>query len=204
MQPCIIWPDAVNSTLQRISPVRLYVLMRFYMMSNEMENSRFKRIMNLHGISHDSITVKIAFSNKYFLLSACSILGYLVFGLGNVVDENKSGDGSLDLLQTIYFVFISISTTGYGDQLVKDPDNKIINCVIIILGICVNSLLTVTVVGVFSMNQQEDNAHYLRQRLELTEKQRDYIAEKFTLLLDMNDMEKDCREKLTLEDSNEI
>lgn len=103
------------------------------------------------------------------------------------------GDWLLDLIKNVYFVFITISTTGYGDQVVKDFDNKVINCIIIIVGICVNSLLTVTVLGVFSMNQQEENAHYLRQRLALTEKQHDYIADKFALLLDMADMEKECR-----------
>lgn len=85
-QPCIVWPADLNRILQRISFVRLYVLMRFYMMSNEMENSRFKRIMNLHGIGADSITVKIAFSNKYFVLSSCFILVYLVFGFGIIID----------------------------------------------------------------------------------------------------------------------
>ena len=40
------------------------------------------------------------------------------------------------------------------------------------------------------MNQQEDNAYYLRQRLDLTEKQQQYVADKFALLLDMAEMEK--------------
>lgn len=171
LQPCIIWSAPVNAQLLRVSHVRLYVLMRFYMMNNEMENSRFKRIMNQHGISHDRITVKIAFSNKYFILSACSILAFLVFGLGTIIDENTFGNGIANIFHTIYFVFITISTTGYGDTVAKDSDNKLINCTIIIVGICVNSLLTVTVLGVFRMNQQEENAYYLRQRLELTEKQ---------------------------------
>jgi hypothetical protein len=68
----------------------------------------------------------------------------------------------------MYYVMITISTTGYGDLSVKQPENKFINCIIIIIGICVNSLLTVTVLSIFAMNQQESNAYYLRQRLDLT------------------------------------
>lgn len=60
-----------------------------------------------------------------------------------------------NVFQSIYFVIITGTTVGYGDIIVSDPADKILNAIIIVISICMNSLLTVTVLSTFTMNKQE-------------------------------------------------
>jgi hypothetical protein len=113
VQPCVIWPDDVNTYLQRLTSARIYILLRFYLTNNEIENARFKRLLRAFGSGFGLISGKIAVSKNY-PVTVCWIAVFLIFGLGTIVNESV-GDSVLEnFLSTAYYVMISITTVGYG------------------------------------------------------------------------------------------
>lgn len=109
----MVWSPEINRYLKRLTSVRIYVLLRFYLTSDEMENARFKRLMRAFGSGFDLISMKIAVSRKY-PVTVCWIAVFLIFGLGTIVNERVTLSYYENLLNTVYYVLISITTVGYG------------------------------------------------------------------------------------------
>jgi hypothetical protein len=151
-QPNLLFTDDMNLHLLNFGSIRLYVIIRFYLLTKKSENPRFYRIINSFGLSIGKMTYKIFFTGNQFKISLCILIAFIMVGLGNFIrfEEESLFNGFLDV---VYYLFITLTTIGYGDVVPKTGQDRLVVCFVTISGTFLISIMIVTVLKEFSFTK---------------------------------------------------
>ena len=140
LQPNIFLSQEVNNRIYNIAPIRVYTLVRFILLMKFLLDPRFMRITKFFKKSKPILALKVAYK-KYFIISIISFIMVIVIGFGNLMKDEEI-EIFEDIYVAAYFIFITISTVGYGDYIPTNLIPRLVCVFILICGVFIMSLLT--------------------------------------------------------------
>lgn len=173
----------INSILTSLCLLRIWHLVKLYLVFSIFNNPRTQRSTKIYNVTHDSLfTTKANMSNKptfTYLFLYLLIVFYCSYCIRiyDSVLEDYIKDLKITFPNCMWLVIISIATVGYGDTTPFTLLGRFIGIIGAILGLFMISMMVVTVNNLIEMNRNEENVLFVLERITLNEK-RDKVAGK--------------------------
>ena len=176
----IVYP--INSILCSFVWIKLYVIIRSFLLSNKWTTPRAQRVCLLNGCYADTtFSFRANFKEKAntILIAAYMLTSFILAYMLRIFERplsEVSGQNFNYFWTAIWNVFITMTTVGYGDTFPKSYGGRILGTFVCVWGVLLVSLFVVTVTEALEFESSEKNSYMLIQRLKYREDLRESAA----------------------------
>ena len=173
----------INSILCSFVWIKLYVIIRSFLLSNKWTTPRAQRVCLLNGCYADTtFSFRANFKEKAntILIAAYMLSSFILAYMLRIFERplsEVSGQNFNYFWTAIWNVFITMTTVGYGDTFPKSYGGRILGTFIWVWGVLLVSLFVVTVTEALEFESSEKNSYMLIQRLKYREGLRESAAQ---------------------------
>ena len=174
---------SLNSIMTVFCLLRLWCIFKFYLIYSDYYSPRAYRVCQMNNFDTSLIFSMRANMTKTpqnaYLILFVFILSYCTYCLRifeRVLDD-ASGKNFSSMWNSLWCVFITMTTVGYGDYFPSSFLGRTIGIVSCTCGIFLISMLIVAISNLLELSSIEENVFKIMQRIKLT-KEKDNIAAK--------------------------
>jgi len=183
----------VNNLLCCFVWIKLYVIIRTILLTNKFTTPRAQRVCLLNGWFADltfSFRAKFKESPNAILITSFFLSGVICAYMLRIFERplsEISGHRFDQFWTSVWWIFVTMTTVGYGDVFPKSYGGRLIGAFLCLWGVLLVSLFVVTISDFLEFNHSEKNSYVLIKRLVYREELRKiasiFIASMYKLKL---------------------
>jgi potassium intermediate/small conductance calcium-activated channel subfamily N protein 2 len=177
---------SANEILLCLSFLRVYLLIRFFLVTSRFMNPRSKRICAINGCDANLMFAMKAYMKQkpYQTIGVYLGLTVLIFGYQLKILEGPLSEASNqdfnNFQNAMWNVVVTLATVGYGDFYMKTILGRIVGLVVCFWGTFVVSYFVVTVTSMLTFAAPEEKSYMLLLRLHYKEELKQYAVNVLT------------------------